>query len=657
MNTDKWSALLFRLAIAVNAICLGFFPCPPARAQGVAQAALPASEVHVAARLIANRTGVEAGKPFRLGVELSMEPEWHTYYKDPGDAGMASSVEWKLPPGFSASNLKWQRPHRFNDGGIITFGYAGKTLIAATITPPSSLATNTKFKFKAKVKWLSCKDVCIPGAQDLTLELPSVPEGKAIDDNASEFATVNFDGKTSEITASPGSDDSHAAGGQSLLDRNFQASNRSESSLNLLTYLAFAWVGGIILNFMPCILPVVAIKVVGWIEQAEHSLAEVRLSALYYMAGIIVSFTTLAGIVIVAREAGESIGWGFQFQYPPFLIVMSALVLLFALSLFGMFHINPVGHEAIGELADEEGPMGTFFKGVLATILSTPCTAPFLGTALGFAFVEPWWVVVSIFFTIGLGLSTPYFLLIIRPGWLKKLPKPGAWMEKLKEFMGFILLATVVWLLAILGSEVGVDGAMSVAYFLIALAFATWIVYRFSDLTHSPRRCWTVRSVGLVIAILAAQVFIGSKPCLLNMVTCQTKARPDTAQTTSSNSPIAWQPFDIGELDKDTKAGKTVLLDFTAQWCLTCKVNELAVLDSAPIVDKIKALKVVPMRADWTTQDETISKLLRKFNRSGVPLYVIFPGQHPDAPIVLPEVITPSLVLEKLDQAGPSIGS
>jgi thiol:disulfide interchange protein len=656
VNIDKRCGLrastVIRLAIIVLSAWLSILPGTPVMAQGAVQAAVPAEAPHVIGRLIADQTAVEAGKPFRLGVELTMQPNWHTYYREPGDAGMATRIQWQLPPGFSVSSLKWQRPHRFDDAGITTFGYADKTLIAATVTPPKALAGGAKLKFGAKVKWLSCREVCIPGGQDVSLTLPTVAPGKAAQDNTAQFATANFDGPSSEIKAT---DEKQSGSEQtgSILDQNFKASNSSESSLDLIAYLGFAWLGGLILNCMPCVLPVVAIKVLGWLEQAESSPMAVRICGAYYTAGVTLSFLTLAGIIIAAREAGEKIGWGFQFQYPPFLILMCAIVLLFAHSLFGMFHINPVGHGAIGDLAEKDNALGTFSKGVLATILSTPCTAPFLGPALGFAFIQPWWVVLSIFFMVGLGMSTPYFLLMINPKLLKRLPKPGAWMEKLKEFMGFILLGTVVWLMSVLGSEVGVDAMISVWFFLVALSFATWIVSRFGDLTQSNRRRYIVKAIAITIAIAAAQYFIGSKACLLHVVTCESVAKAQTPEA-DANSPIAWQPFDLDELDKDIKSGKTVFLDFTAQWCLTCKANETAVLNSQSVVDKLKALNVVPMRADWTTQNETITKLLRKFNRSGVPLYVIFPANNADAPIVLPEVITPGIVLEKLTQAGPS---
>jgi len=653
IRNNRWICAI--LAVIASAVALSAFIETRCSAQDPARAALPGDNVYVTGKLIANRSAVEPGKKFRLGVDLNMQPGWHTYYKNPGDAGMATSIDWQLPPGFTASTLKWQRPHRYEDAGITTFGYSDNTLIAAVIRVPHSQKVGTNLTFGAKVKWLSCRDICVPGKQELTLVLPVVEHGKALDENSAKFAGVNFDGPTTNIErdVKSGATDSSNHKAISILDSDVTPSNSSDKSLNLFTYLAFASLGGLILNFMPCVLPVVAIKVLGWVEQSQSSPSKVRVSGLYYAAGVISAFLSLACIVIAAQAAGQKIGWGFQFQYPPFLIAMSSVILFFGLSLFGLFNFNPVGYEAIGALAEKDDALGTFFKGVLATILSTPCTAPFLGTALGFAFVQPWWIVLAIFFAIGLGMSAPYFVLMINPTWLRHFPKPGPWMEKLKEFMGFILLATVAWLLSILGSEVGLDGMLSVTYFLLSIAFAAWFVSRFSNLTHSSGRRGAMLAIGMTMVALALCTFILSQPCLLNTAACAEKNAIQTSDR--AGEPISWQALDLAQLDKDLNSGKTVFLDFTAQWCLTCKANEAAVLNTAPIVSKMKALHVVPIRADWTTQDSTITKLLRKFNRSGVPLYVIFPAKHPDKPIVLPEVITPSMVLEKLQEAGPSI--
>jgi thiol:disulfide interchange protein DsbD len=476
--------------------------------------------------------------------------------------------------------------------------------------------------------------------------------------NAEEFSKLGFEGSVKDLTidgsskVSPAVSQGNAVSnprapdGVSVLNQKFAVEGSAEKPQSLLAYLGLAFIGGIILNVMPCVLPVIAIKVLSFFEQAKDEPARVRLLGLTFTAGIISSFMVLAVVVIALQATGNSVGWGFQFQYPGFLIAMSSLVLLFAMSLFGLFYVSVPGQGAVDQLANKEGYSGTFFKGVLATILSTPCTAPFLGTALGFAFAQPWWTVALIFFTIGLGMSLPYLLLTAKPDWMRFMPKPGVWMEKFKESLGFVLLATVAWLLGVLGTELGAQGMVSTLSFLIALAFAGWLVGRFIDLTSDNGRKITVYSIAAAITAVAFYYFIYPLPGI--------GLKMQAAEKGHSDSPIKWQPFTVEALDKELAAHKTVLLDFTADWCLTCKFNEKTVLDSEPVVSKLKALNVVPMQADWTVQDPQITQLLNKFNRSGVPLYVIFPASKPDRPIVLPEVINQQLVLEKLEEAGKS---
>ncbi len=614
-----------------------------------ALASVPAAEIYVTPRLIADQDTIEAGKSFRLGIKLSMKPGWHTYYKFPGDAGMATSIQWTLPKGFHSSSLKWQRPNRFTEAGITTFGYQDETLITTKVTPPADLPVGRRIEFKALVKWLSCKEICIPGKQEVTLTLSVAQPSHSVNSNSAEFATANFDGPISELSTA---DHSH----NSVLDIQFKPDSQSENHLNTATYLFFAWLGGLILNFMPCVLPVVAIKVLGWIEQSRHSSRSVRISNLVYIAGILISFATLAGVVIAAQAAGHKLGWGFQFQYPPFLIFMSAVVLLFALSLFGLFHVGVGGEQTISKLADRNDLVGTFFKGVLATILSTPCTAPFLGTALGFALVQPWWLVLTFFVAIGIGMSTPYLILMINPDWLRHFPKPGIWMEKLKEFMAFVLLATVAWLLSVLSDEIGHDGTFAVIYFLISVSLAGWFTSRFSNLSQSTLRRWSVRLLSLGAIAISAQLLLGGRSDLLAPIDKQIKgtANGESPSSSVATNSLTWQPFTIEFLDQSLHTNKTVFIDFSAQWCLTCKANENLVLNSPTIVSKMKEFKVVTIKADWTAQDPTITRMLAKFKRSGVPLYVVFPAGHADSPIILPEVITVQLVLDKLQQAGPS---
>ena len=642
--------------------------------------AAPKPEVHVTARMIADSSAVVAGKPFKLGILLKMEPGWHTYYKESGDAGMPTRITWQLPPGFKASDLIWEKPNKFNDAGIVTYGYHDNTLIGATITPPANLKAGSSLNFSAKVKWLSCKDVCVPGNGEASILLPVAAKADAL--NVADFAKLGFNAPV----ASLGSEPDHQAATSapvgtvapavsltathqkknsfdgSVLNTEFKVAGSTEEHLNLPAYLGLAFIGGFILNFMPCVLPVISIKVLSFMQQAGDHPRRVLQLGLTFTAGIISAFMVLAGVVIAVQQAGQKVGWGFQFQYPVFLLGMSALVLLFALSLFGLFYVQLAGGtDQIDKLASKEGFTGTFFKGVLATTLSTPCSAPFLGTALGFAFSQPAWVILLIFLTISVGMAFPYVVLTANPAWMKYIPKPGVWMEKFKESMGFLLVATVVWLMWVLAQQVGINATMSAVGFLVAMSFAVWIVGRFTDLTSDSRRKSVVYSCAGVVVVAAYFVCLAPFPQLLSMQAAQkaggfteASALAVSSSATESGEHINWTPFTVATLDNELKSGKTVFIDFTADWCLTCKVNENTVIATTPVVDEMKKLNVVTLKADWTRQDPDISKLLTKFGRSGVPLYVIFPASRPTEPIVLPEVINQQLVIEKLREAGPS---
>ncbi len=628
---------------------------PPALAQSAAEAEAKAAAepVYVTPHLVANTTGVVAGEKFKIGVHLDMAPDWHTYYKEPGDAGMKTSIEWQLPPGFTASELIWQKPEKFVDAGIVTYGYHDKVLLASEVTAPADLKAGTMLTFKAKVKWLSCKDICLPGKGDVSLQIPVVSKAVA-SPQAAEFDALGggFNGTGKVLESLPtGSKAAAPSANVSVLDADYKVEGTEGGGL--LGFLGGALLGGLILNIMPCVLPVIAIKVMSFLEQAQDSPARVRVLGIVFSAGIISSFMALAAIVIALKAAGQTIGWGFQFQYPGFLIIMCAVVLLMSLSFFGLFYVNIAVSPDVDKLSQKEGVVGTFFKGVLATVLSTPCTAPLLAPALGFAFAQPAHIIAAIFFSAGLGMSLPYLLLTFNPAWLQKLPKPGAWMEKFKQSMGFILLATMVWLDFVLTRQIGAEPASFVNYWLVALAFAAWIIASFTDLTSTTER---KAKVYLITALLFGGITwlcIFAQPqvmaALLNSKTGETAV---AQQAESSES--EYVHFTVAKLDQLLSEKKTVLLDFTADWCQTCQVNEKTVLSNSAVQAKMKALGVVFMRADWTKQDPDITKLLSKFGRAGVPLYVIFPAGKAQSPIVLPEIITVQLVLDSLDQAGKS---
>lgn len=613
-------------------------------------------EVYVTPKLVMEKDTLVPGTKQKIGVIFDLAPHWHIYYKEAGDAGMPTQIDWQLPEGFKASPLLWEKPSKFVDAGITTYGYDGSTLIASEIEIPKNLKPGDKVSIKASLKWLSCKEICLPGEGNVSLDA-TVGQEAGDSKFASRFKTVGFTGSVSELTVSDKTsteDSSQSKGSVSALDIKYKSQETDKESKNPLFFFGFALIGGFILNFMPCVLPVIAIKVMSFLEQADEEPGRVRVLGLVFTAGIISAFLALAAIVLSVRAAGQSVGWGFQFQYPGFIIGMCVIVLVLSLSLFGLFYVEaPAGQDGLDKLASKEGVAGTFFKGVLATTLSTPCTAPFLGAALGFAFAQPAWVVLGIFFASGLGMSLPYLVLTAQPKWMKFLPKPGAWMEKFKESMGFVMLATVIWLLGVLASQVGSEGVMWTSFFLLTIALATWIVGSFIDLSSETPRKVKVWSLASVVALAGFYLFIYQQPSVMNSI------NGSVGETASSSVELDssgfWKPFSVTNLDNAISSGKTIFLDFTADWCLTCKVNEKTVIGTEAVIAKMNELNVLPMKADWTKRDKDITKLLSSFGRSGVPLYVIYPAGKPEEARALPDgLLTQQMVLDALDKAGPS---
>ena len=427
--------------------------------------------------------------------------------------------------------------------------------------------------------------------------------------------------------------------GGGILERDYRAAS-GEVARSLWVYIAFAALGGLILNLMPCVLPVISLKVLGFVNQAGEETKRVQQLGWAFCAGIVATFLVLALAVLLVKSSGEQIGWGFQFQYPGFVVAMSALVFALALSLFGVYEILLPGTSSLGGIGGREGLTGSFLNGVLATILATPCTAPFLGTALGFAFAQPAGVVIAVFLAIGVGMALPYVVLALKPVWIDHLPKPGSWMVRFKQLMGFLLMATVLWLLWVLGNQVGVEGVVWTGAFLLGLGLACWVWGQWGSFQHSTRSKRVARVVVLVLVVGSYAIFV--HPLLAAE---QTLAEQTTA------SELDWQPFSAARVEELVADGQMVFIDFTAEWCWTCKVNERAVLAQQVVRERFAALDVALVKADWTNRNPEITQLLQAFGRSGVPLYVIFPAGLIDQPLVLPEVITAEMVIEKLDAA------
>jgi len=411
--------------------------------------------------------------------------------------------------------------------------------------------------------------------------------------------------------------------------------------------LLYAFIGGLILNLMPCVLPVIALKILGFVSEANSEPRRVRKLGLIYALGVLLSFLALAAIVIGVKTAGHHAGWGMQFGSPVFIVCLTTLVTLVALNLFGVFEVTLGGRalDTAGALASKHGAAGAYFNGVLATILATPCTAPFLGAALGFAFAQSAPVIILVFLTVGLGLASPYILLSWNPAWLKFLPKPGAWMEKFKIAMGFPMLATVVWLFNIAASSYG-KNVLWLGFFLVVVALAAWI---FGEFFQRGRKHKTAAAIVTLILLAGGYAFALEKE--LNW---RTAMLPDTSATGSlkeSADGIDWQRWRPEAVAAARAAGKPVLVDFTADWCLTCQVNKKTSIEISSVREKLKSMKAVALLGDYTHFPDAITAELNHYNRAGVPLVLVYPKNADAQPIVLPEVLTPGIVLSALDRA------
>lgn len=669
----------------------------------------------VQASLLADVSAVVPGKPFTVGVVLKMAPHWHTYWKFSGDAGLPTEIKWTLPPGWSAGEIQWPIPFRLMDpGDIETYGYENEVMLMQEITPPAS-SGGSFAQLAAEASWLVCEKLCIPGSAKLQLELPvadkNVPANEEIfaryrrvlpqkwPEAKVASATWSRRGGELQLTVSstalanyPAVDffplpDGNVVVGHPKTQRNGagelvfsvpvegdpkisaldgivvfgQSANSAERNAwtlaakaplastplgSLWKFLLFGFLGGFILNLMPCVLPVISLKIFGFIQHAGEDRRRILRSGLAFIAGIFAWFMGLGLLLIVLKSAGREITWAFQFTNPYFVLFMSAVVLVFALNLFGVFEISlpQIANRGVLGWTAREGDVGSFFQGVFATVLATPCTAPFLGTALGFAFTQSGWTILLMFVAIAAGMSSPYLLLSAQPAWLRLLPKPGAWMVRVKELMGFLLLATLLFLLWVLGAQRGVEGILWASCFLLAVSIACWMKGAFLG----PTASFTARLVAIVIAcallVGSGYYFIGEKFRGTRLASGESPMQGD------------WQPFTPQRLEEELKQGHSVFVDFTAAWCLTCKFNEANVLESSAVQSAFKRYGVVKIKADWTNADPAITKILKQFGRPGVPMYVLYPGKNAE-PILFPELLTQSLVLEKLETVSPHVAA
>jgi thiol:disulfide interchange protein len=650
----------------------------------------------VKASLISDASSIAPGQKFRVGVLYHIEPGWHIYWKHPGDSGIATKIEWRLPEGFKVEELQWPIPVREKEpGDLEVFDYANEALLFATLVAPQNLPSGS-VDIGAKSDWLVCQSSCVPGKAQLSLQLktgaPSASDAVQIFDKYTALlpktlpsdwkATFSRSGKNLQlqVTGIPNNTAidffpiqpeeaviGHVASNSGkltipidtepkpinrldgvlvvgsgenrqgyLIDANSasigtnQPPVASASFATILQTLGLAILGGLILNVMPCVLPVISLKIFGFVSEAGESPDKAFRLSMAFSLGILSCFALLALTAISLRAAGAQVGWGFQFQDYRFVVAIACLVFAFALNLFGVyeFSVSARSTGGLAKLASGTGYNAAFFQGVFATILATPCTAPFLGTASAFAFAQPAWVTFLVFMFIGLGMASPYLILAINPKWLHYLPKPGRWMLHVKQFMGFLLVATLLWLAWVLGQMKGANAIISLGAVLLVIAIVAWIKGSFWT-PVSPLRAKIAAAVSMLVVILFAVGVYGflTKP-----------------------SQLMWVKFSKNSLDQAVASGRPVFVDFTADWCITCKTNERFAIDTPQVRDAFAKLKVVLLKADWTNGDPEITDILRQHGRAGVPMYLVYPGGSRE-PVLLSEVISSQTILDALNKS------
>jgi thiol:disulfide interchange protein/DsbC/DsbD-like thiol-disulfide interchange protein len=686
-----------------------------------ALAVFPARGAATKVDLILSADAARPGDIVMAGIRMKMQPGWHTYWRNPGDAGIATSVKWTLPPGVTAGEIQWPVPEKLITAPLTSYEYSDEVILLVPLKIAAGTAAGP-LELKAGVKWQECSDLCVLGQTEITASLAVGPELKPSDDaavinlaatklpetGAKLVASAHWESEGKErpmILAWPAAkqpaeadffpyeNDNYTVEGQTerlpetageirlrklvgksgdvwpvkidglLMTRAdtggaWQAREISltlpalaevvapapapmplpSANDSLIVELVFAFLGGLILNIMPCVLPVIALKVLGFVNQAREAPAQVRKLGLIYGAGVLASFLVLAGVDLAIQRAGGLASWSSAFQNPQFRVIITTLITLVALNLFGVFEITLGGGtlSAAGNLAAKQGAAGAFFNGVLATAFALPCTAPVLAGAVGFALTQPPAALVLIFLAVGAGLAAPFVLLCWNPGWLRFLPKPGLWMQRFKVAMGFIMLATAMWLFWVTATRLGKSGVLWFGLFLVILSLAAWIWGEFAQ--RGAKR------TGLAMAISLLFVASGYGFILEGQLHWRS---PQTVQQDS----LDWQPWSDAAVAKARAAGHPVLVDFTADTCINCQVNKLTSIDIQRTREKLKEINAVTLEGDFTDEDPAIARELRQFGRPGVPLVLVYPADASRPPIVLPPALTPGIVLDALDKA------
>ncbi|WP_205690335.1 protein-disulfide reductase DsbD family protein [Comamonas serinivorans] len=695
---------------------------PAAPAMDMAPA--PNSEAATAAASAA--ASAQAASPVWLGLALQHAPGWHTYWKNPGDSGLPTSLTWTLPPGVEADDIDWPAPEKIFVGDLANYGYEGEVLLPIRLrfTPDFRPNGQASLPVALTATWLVCKQECIPQTGEFKLDVP-LRSSTALDGARFEAAwaarpqalstdgqqlTLSDDGQrlhlrladlpaswrgqplelisetpnvvvnaarlasgrpadaslthrqwaqawdgtawTASVPVSDLRGDSPAhmawvvthgdqawraelpvSGSwpavappaevspalQAALAANAQAPATSEATraplTNWLLALGGALLGGLLLNLMPCVFPVLAIKLLGFAQTDDR--ARTRASGAGYVLGVVATCLALGGVMLALRAAGQQLGWGFQLQSPWMVAGLATLFTLIALNLFGLFEVPGLRTQAMPTQLRAHPLLDNVYAGVLAVVVASPCTAPFMGASIGLAIGLPAWQALGIFAALGVGMALPVIAAMLFPGVGRWLPRSGSWMQHFRQFLAFPMLATVVWLLWVLGQQVGLDGLIAFLAVLVALSLALW------TLRLRTRRAWLATVAGVLVL---AWTLHWAWPQLQATPGPVAAEAADTGTATASD----WQPWSAEAVTRTVAAGQAVFVDYTAAWCVTCQFNKKTTLSDPAVLADFARRGVRLMRADWTRQDPAISAALQALGRSGVPVYVLHaPGQTP----------------------------
>lgn len=704
--------------------------CRPAETAGQSTAAAaPDTTPYSEARLVSEVRSVRPGSAFTVALVIDLDPGWHTYWRNPGDSGTPAILEWSLPAGFRAGEVRWPAPRRVPAPPLMAYAYTGRVLLLTDIAVPAEARPGTTAHVGLSAEFLVCREICLPAEVTRSLDLPVATDGGAPDPLwepafAATRTRLPLESTTWRAEARPtavgydlvvhpprGWDEGSAPfyffvddptalehavpqaptwrDGSLHLSLTRSAYNTDPATLDgvlertdgggfdaagtrpalalavpvqkpaltpaasreaLAVVLLFAFLGGALLNLMPCVFPVLSLKILSFVRHAGGDARRTRLHGLVFAAGVVLSFLVLAGILLSVRAAGAEVGWGFQLQSPAVVAVLCVLLFVIGLGFAGVVQAGASLTRLAGVGGGDERYRGSFLTGVLATVVATPCTAPFMGAAVGAALVRPGAEALGIFGMLGVGMAAPYVVLSSWPALLGRIPRPGAWMETLKQALAFPMFGVSAWLVWVFGLETGMDGAGALLACLVLVGLAAWAVGRWPS-GVSTRRALVLSRAVAALAVVGAGAAVGwgtqAAPAAAPAPPGAGSSAGAAAGAAANAS--AWEPFGVGVVDAHRRAGRPVFVDFTAAWCLSCQVNERLVLSRSEVLGAFRAKGVALVRADWTRREPAITRALASFGRSGVPLYVLYPPDPAGQPKLLPAVLTIGIVLDALD--------